>query len=320
MPDLPTSRARHRYLIYGLVVESELALTSVEKCASDDPVAIHLTFASNEWFRERAPHVPQDSGDWVRHAVLPDGSVFVRAHEVFEAIVSADGRRVICAALADDDDRAVEAHLVTFALSAALTLQGEECLHATVVEREGRGIGLIGSSGAGKSTLAAFLIGRTGASLVTDDMLRLRFAEEGVLAFPGPGRLKLFEDNARTVLPNATHDGGFSLNRFSGKLMFQSPRAVGRDPVPLATLFWLGDPAPLHEGEVGVRPLVGMEKAKVLLSSAMDIRYVETERLARQMRFVERLARRLPVLALAYERRHALLPGVVNRIERAIAA
>ncbi|HTR85271.1 MAG TPA: hypothetical protein VMI56_12395 [Reyranella sp.] len=313
------SRTRQRYLIYGLVVESEIPLTSVEPCGdAAAPVGLVLHLAPTDWFRRRTPDVPQDSDDWIRHVVLGDGSVYIRVHEVFEAIVAPDGSSVACAPLGDDDDRAVEAHLVTFALSAALTLQGEECLHATVVGRQGRTVGLIGPSGAGKSTLAAFLIAR-GAHLVTDDMLRLAFAPGAVRAYPGPGRLKLFEDTAHTLLPDATSDGGFSFNRFSGKLMFRSAGlAVPAGPVALAALFWLGAPAPSGEPPVEVRALAGMEKAKVLLASAMNIRYVAPERLARQMAFVERLAQALPVHALGYERRYALLPRVADEIWRAI--
>ena len=78
--------------------------------------------------------------------------------------------------------------------------------------------GFLGPSGAGKSTLAAFLL-TEGATLVTDDMLRVTFAEGEVMAYPGPHRLKLFEETALRFLPNAASDGSF--NRLSRKIMVE---------------------------------------------------------------------------------------------------
>ena len=72
----------------------------------------------------------------------------------FEILVSSDGQRVLCHNLSSMPLELFEAYLTNFAISAALLQQGEETLHATVVETGGRAVGLLGPSGAGKSTLA----------------------------------------------------------------------------------------------------------------------------------------------------------------------
>jgi hypothetical protein len=321
MPDSAPAAARYRYRVYDLIVESEVRLTSVETCDDDRaPVSIGLSCRPAAYFEQRAPGLREDSDEWIRHTILADGSAYLRVNDVFEAIISADGRSVVCARLGTVDDRTFEANLANFALSASLTLQGEECLHATVVAFGGRAVGLLGSSGAGKSTLAAFLLGR-GAELVTDDMLRLRFSDRSVDAYPGPYRLKLFDEAATRFLPDAAGDGEF--NALSGKVMVRpgGMPVVPRLPRPLSCLLWLGEePSSSADNDVTVRTLLGVEKARVLIASAMDIRYFAPDRLVRQLKFAERVGRALPLHALVYPRRFSAFERVVEQIRRLVEA
>lgn len=306
----------HRHLVYGLEIESDFPLASVG-AASSSAGGLRLRLVpSAELARRVGGASPADPNDWIEHIVLADGSVYMKLDGIFETIVSVDGGDVACARLGDADQRTFEANLLNFVLSAALTLRGEEPLHATVLERDGRAFALLGPSGAGKSTLAAFLISR-GARLVTDDMLRLTFPGGRAVAHHGPHRLKLFDEQARLLLPEAVAAGHF--NRLSGKLMVE-PREDATDrtlPRPLATMFWLGDlPA---SDEVRSTRLGGTALARVLLSSAMNIRYHAPDRLARQMRFAAQVAETVPVHALAYPRRHELLADVDDEIRRVLA-
>ncbi len=312
---------QHRYLIYGLLVESELPLSSVHMAtAAHGEPDVRIALGSPDDFRELAALDARDPDDWLQHTVLGDGRVCMKVDGVFRAIVSRDGRHVICGPLGDVDRRAVEANLMNFVLSAALTLRGEEPLHSTVVDIEGRAVSLLGLSGAGKSTLAAFLIS-CGADLVTDDMLRVTFAGGSMLAYPGPYRLKLFEEPGKRLLPHAVVNGYF--NELSGKLMLQ-PRAAAaahRPPVPLAALFHLG--LPDDQGPAGmiqIQQMLGLNLAKAVLSSAMDTRYCEPARLARQMAFAARVADTLPIYSLRYPRRFDVLDEVATTIRRTIAS
>lgn len=313
---MTTSR---RYLIYGLLVESELRLTSVDEAVDGgtEP-AIRIVFGSPEYFEAIRPAGALDPDDWVQHAVLADGSVYMKADIVFEAVISPDGRGVVCRKLGDVDQRAFEANLMNFVVSASLTLQGEETLHATVIELDGCAVGLLGLSGAGKSTLAAYLISQ-GADLITDDMLRVAFAGGTVLAYPGPYRLKLLEEAGNRYLPAALADGHF--NPLSGKIMVQ-PREtakVGRPPMRLSVLFHIGDPDEQGEIEgVSSMRLAGVDLATIVISSTMDTRYALPSRLARQIRFAARLADVLPVYQLRYPRHFDIMDKVADEIRRVI--
>lgn len=306
-------------MIYGLVVESELRLTSVDEVAErQGEPAISVVFGAPEYFQTVRPVSAPDPDDWVQHVVLPDGSVYMKVDVVFEAVISPDGRNVVCRKLGDVDQRSFEANLVNFVVSASLTLQGEEPLHATVVDIEGSAVGLLGLSGAGKSTLAAFLISQ-GADLVTDDMLRVKFTADALLVYPGPYRLKLLDEPGNRFLPAAVAHGHF--NPLSGKIMVQPREKVraGRDPMRLSALFHIGHPddqGPI-EGVSSAR-LIGLDLATTLISSTMDTRYAEPSRLARQIRFAARVAGALPIYELRYPRNFDIMDKVAAEIRRVI--
>jgi hypothetical protein len=297
------------YLAFGAVIESDVRLASVEAVARGDAPSL-VTIASRPpaYFDSRGNGLAADPGDWIDHAVLADGDLYMKVADIFQAVISADGRRIACRKLGDTDDRTFEANLMNFALAAALTLQGEEILHATVVELDGRAVGFVGSSGAGKSTLAAALL-QAGARLVTDDMLRLDFADGVPLAHAGPCRLKLFEEVAARFLPGLVSDGSF--NGLTGKLMLW-PCERPPSPLPLAALFVLGDAAE----DVTATRLAGLSLIKAVIAATMNLRYQAPDRLARHMKFAERLGRVLPVYELAYPRTWAALPEVVQQVRR----
>lgn len=305
----------YRYVVYGLVVESQFPLQSIDESPLwDTEPAVSISLGAADCFLARAEDVSTAPADWIHHSVLPDGSVYLKADGVLETVVSADGRRAACRRAAGADDRTFESHLLNFIMSTSLTLQGEEPLHATVVDVGGRAIGLLGDSGAGKSTLAAYLISQ-GARLVTDDMLRVMFIEGKAFAPHGPHRLKLFEETARRLIPEALEGGLW--NAVSGKIMVRpvSSAAAVDAARPLAALFWLGDTELLPSPDsASSSPLTGLALAQVLIGSAMNIRFQSPERLARQLKFAQHLAQVLPVYSLSYERRFELLAPVAREI------
>jgi hypothetical protein len=305
--------------VYGDCIESGFCLATLRAAppeACRDPVV--FTRADDDFFSIRRPVRPIGDEDWLHHAVLADGSVYISDDEVFETVISPDGRRVACAERGDVDARSFEAALLNFALGASLTLRGEEPLHATVVAVAGQAIGLLGSSGAGKSTLAAHLVAE-GADLVTDDMLRITFSDNRALAHPGPHRLKLFDEPARRLLPGAAAHGFFSA--LSGKVLIE-PRAAGaadRGPCPLVALFLLADSrVETFAAQPSARRVTGAELIRLLVASAMDIRNGTPARLARQLRFAGRTAATLPVYALRYRRDYGELAAVADEIRRTI--
>lgn len=309
-----------RYLVYGLDVESELALSTVPALAAgDSEPAIRLRLGTADFFAQRTRGVAFVNGDWIQQIVMADGGVYIWVKDVLETIVTPDGHVATCRWMDGVDQRAFEANLLNFVISVSLTLLGEEPLHATVVGIGRHTVGLLGPSGAGKSTLAARLIAQ-GGDLVTDDMLRLELGADGARVHAGPYRLKLMPETAQRLLPQAAGRGHF--NEETEKLLVQPSEALpDRGHRRLDALFWLGKPGEITpDAPATARRLGGIELARALISSAMNIRYHAPDRLERQMRFAEKLAQVLPVYALEYPRSFAVLDQVSSEIRRVVSA
>lgn len=298
-----------RYAVYGLTVESEFPLGTLPSPQDDGRADVRILRAAPGTFAGFDASASPTT--WYRREPLADGSIYLGIPDVLQAIISADGRAARCAPAPDGDPRSFEANVLNFVLTAALTLQGEEPFHATVVRVDDRTIGFLGDSGVGKSTLAAFLLAQ-GAELVTDDMLRIVYDAGEPMAHRGPPRLKLFDEQARLLLPAAIRDAAF--NPMSGKLLVEaaSSREAG---VPLSALFWLDEP-PATETAVTVRRVLGVEAIRILLASTLHRDHRPPERIERQLRSIERLAKSVPLFAVAYPRRHELLPAVADALRR----
>ncbi len=309
-----------RYIVYGVVVDSEFPFATVSEVPrTQSQPDVRMAMGAADFFLDKARDLPPPAEDWIQYSTLPDGDVFIRVNDILQTVVSADGRNATCAWAAGADRTAFEANFLNFVLSTALTLQGEEPFHSTVLDIDGHVVGLLGPSGAGKSTLAACLIGQ-GADLVTDDMLRLQFRGADALVHAGPYRLKLHADSARRFLPCAAQRGYF--NTITGKVLVQPSENMPAYDVPrrLNALFWIGDH--LEDGsepQVLVRRMSGLPLVRALIASAMNVRYHSPERLERRLRFAEHVAGAVPVYALEYPRDFAIMNRVAGEIRRAIS-
>src|SRR5262245_34737092 len=151
----------HSYSVYGVTLVSNLRLSLPDAIDENGThIVVRLEIAESHAFRSVPPNLSREPSDWLLHAVLENGDLYVRWAEWFDFLVSSSGRRVLCRNLSNIALESFEAYLTNFAVSAALVQLGEEPLHSTVVDIGGRAIGLLGTSGAGKSTLASYLIDR----------------------------------------------------------------------------------------------------------------------------------------------------------------
>jgi hypothetical protein len=307
VPDL------RRYAVYGLTIESAFPLGTLAAPSGGEPADLRILRAPPDAFAgfDATPR----AGAWYRHEALAEGGVYFGVPDVLQAMISADGRTARCAPACGGDLRSFEANVLNFVLAVALTLQGEEPLHATALRIGQRIVGLLGDSGAGKSTLAATLLAR-GAELLTDDMLRIGYRAGEAMAYRGPPRLKLFDEDARRLLPDAARDAAF--NPMSGKLLVEVASAHD-DCFPLSALCWLDEAMPAEGEPVAVRRVQGAEAIRILLASTLHRDHRPPQRTGRQLNALEQLARAVPLFALGYARRHDLLPMVADAACRCVA-
>jgi hypothetical protein len=320
-----SSGALHRYRVYGITLASELHHRLPDAPPEGNGgVIVELRIAQPHTFQCLTRKVPPSPNDWLQQAVLEDGALYLRWEHCLELVVSADGKSVVCGNRSNAPLEAFDAYLTNFAVSAALLQQGEEPLHATVVDIGDRAVGLVGPCGAGKSTLAAHLMSR-GWDLVTDDILRVTFDGEAAFAHPGPYRLKLFKESAERYMMSAACCGRFNpapdrvKNPVNEKLIFQPGDGAAKECRRLSALFYLDQSAPEPgPSRISVTRLAGWELFKTILSSTMNSRHHSPARLLRQFNLTERLVRTIPVYRLAYPRDYKLLKSVAEQIHQSV--
>jgi hypothetical protein len=91
-----------------------------------------------------------------------------------------------------------EPYLLGPVIGFALRLRGGLCLHASAVVVDGRAVALLGPSQAGKSTTAA-AFGAAGFPVLADDLVAVGDIDGVPMAYPGAGKLRLWEDSERML-------------------------------------------------------------------------------------------------------------------------
>lgn len=300
--------ARWGYRLYGLTIDSDLALAAP---AADGPGLGVVALAPSDGPLVDARTAGAADDGWFAYRRLPDGAEYLRWRGLFEFLVSADGRRIARRALAEVPDEVLQTYLLGQALSFALLKQGIEPLHATVVGIGDGAVGFLGDCGRGKSTTAAAFLA-AGHRLLTDDLLVLSSRGVDVLAHAGPPRIKLFPEPARVLLGKRAR--GVAMNRATPKLVIplesDGPRAL-----PLRALYVLA-----AGRAVTIRRFSSRRAFVELLRNSFNIVVADPARLARQFERAAFLAAAVPIKQLSFPRTLAALSAVRAAVEADLAA
>ena len=302
--------SQRAYNLYGVCLKSVMPLPG-PAVAGPGRVVVELFNGSTSLFskvRRETGFTPEKS-DWFQYARLLDGSTFLRWSGLFEFLVSADGRRIACRELNGATPESFQTYLLGQVLSFALLRQGIEPLHATTMVIDGVAVAFLGDCGYGKSSIgAAFL--QVGYPLLTDDLLVLRERSHGFVAYPGPPRIKLFPEVARSLLLQQSK--ATPMNNLTPKLIIplncdQSYRTAA----PLRAIYVLTPPpASSRSHRISIRRLSPRRAFIACLKNTFNATVVEPERLKRQFVLATRLAAGVPVKSLSYPRTLGHLPAV----------
>ncbi len=112
-------------------------------------------------------------------------------------------------------------------LAVMLMLRRLTVLHASAIERDAVVTALVGNSGAGKSTIAAMAC-LTGASLVSDDVLRVDTTGSTTSCYRGANSLRL-RPTSQALANGLVEEERFSLD---GRMLW-APERASRDLMPL---------------------------------------------------------------------------------------
>ena len=311
----------HQYRVYGITLDSEIQL-ALPQCGSGDLAHIELRIAPPAFFSDATHEVPLDQADgsWYQFARLPDRSSYARWKRVGEFLVSANGRSIHCRPFDEAITESFQVYLLGQALSFALVKRGFEPLHATTIVIDGEAVVFLGDGGFGKSTLAACFLD-AGHRMLTDDLLLLRQSTHGILAYPGPPRIKLLPKIARKYMSQIV-GGGVRMNPDTEKLIL--PLGEERHcpvPVPVKAIYAL--PAPLEifrKKGIRIEPLSARDGFLKLVESTFNYRVVDRDRLGRQFTETARLVCAMPIRGLSYPRVLSRLAEVRDSILRDLNA
>lgn len=184
---------RYRYHVYGLIVDSAIAIPELTLADHEDPDATIELGPVPEHLSE-----PIGLTDWFEYEVDSclfkfDGvGRFLIEHGRTITIDRRENRERNRGEGAPSAD--VRAYLLGSACGALLHQRGWLPMHVSAVQCERGVFAFTGESGAGKSTLAGWLHHRFGWPIVSDDVSALKPGDKFPQLHPGPRKLKLWQD------------------------------------------------------------------------------------------------------------------------------
>lgn len=222
------------YCLYGLCIRSELPLTAPPAPESFAP---DLTVQHGEELPATA--MPPDGDVWAKADFGNGFGVQLTRLETGWSLFYpqtgeirlADDLRTATAHALPGKDAILPLLLIGSVPAWWLNLRGESILHASAVAVGDEALAFIGASGMGKSTLATLLCS-AGATLVTDDVLRLHSDRKSFHCHWGTGELRLRANAASLaeLFPpacvNRSADGRSTLLLPAGKSMLPQLRAI----------------------------------------------------------------------------------------------
>ncbi len=300
-------------MLYGLALQSPLDLPCPRATPARGP-DVRLRSAHPTRFRALRPS-SRGRRDWFYYRRLRSGGSYLRWTDLFEFLVSADGRDIRFHRLSRATAESLTAYLLGQVVSFSLLAFGVEPLHGTVVVVDGEAIGFLGDCGDGKSTLgAAFL--RLGHPILTDDLVVLERQGPGYAVHPGMPRIKLFPSVARRVLGADVRSPQLN-DGTSKRILPLDPGQAHGAPVPLRALYVLSGPnaaSRQSRSGVAVAPLSPASACLELVRHTFNTVVADRERLARQFAFASEVAAAVPLRRLSYPRRLAALPAVCEAV------
>jgi hypothetical protein len=309
MTGLGALPAEYQYCVYGITVHSEIPL-ALPELREGGLAQVQIRTAPAALFEGaiQGVELQGDPDSWYQYAFLPDGSTYARWQGVGEFLVTADGTRIVCRPQQKSSAESFQVYMLGQALSFALVKQGFEPLHATVVVIEGKAVAFLGESGYGKSTMAASLLA-AGYRLLTDDLLILRDTPEGLLAYPGPPRIKAFPKIARKFL--GAQAARVRMNPDTRKLIIPlSPDHLCSVPVSLGAIYSIAPSAKTARAKRPRIESITLRDAFLeLVSHTFNYRIVNPARLQRQFLAYADIVDSMPVRKLHY-------PRVLGKIEQ----
>jgi hypothetical protein len=240
-----------------------------------------------------------------------------RGESAWAIRVSADARHIEVTWRGPIEVHDITAFVEVTGLSTVLAMRGVPLLHACAVDMGDAAFLALGAGGAGKSTLAAAAVAG-GRALLTDDIAALDGEGPTVRVRPGGSRLRMNPDTAT------------ALRWDRGRLtpVFKTPALPRKLAAPLSTadgslcaearrvaaVFVLGE---RRTGPLRIERLTPAAALPLVLGNTFGDRVIDARERARLLPFWTRLAREVPLHAVAPPEGLEAAPSVVEALAAA---
>lgn len=297
---METGARTHRYSAYDLTIRSAFELPELPD-ADDENSDVEFVAGDVDPVTD-ADAIEDEQGR--RIAVTP-GACRLTYDSIGSFLVES-GERVVCDPDDDVADRDLFLRLLENELLGLLMLQ-RDCLvlHASAVSVDGRAVAFLGPRGAGKSTTAA-AFDAADHPMLEDDVVAIRFDDDGPTVVPGVPQIRLRSDAAAAL--DLTDSSVPSPDSWYDKRYLRTAEIP--DPAPLARCYVLRDGEELALEEVGgtdrVLELVTRTHARGLLEDA--------GRSGSHFEQCSRVVEAAPFRTLSRPRDHDLLPSLVDLV------
>ena len=303
------------FAVYGLTIKSDWELPCRTYVRTSVPDIQIRRVGPNRFpgLSARASHVENPS-DILTRRWFADGSVLLSWRDMFEFHVSSDGRMIEGYELKQSSLPALQTYVLGQALSIALVRRGVEPLHATSLVVNDGAVALLGDCGFGKSTLAAAFLAE-GHRLITDDVLVLNRDLRGFMVMPGPQRIKLIPDSAKSVVPDLASSG--KMNPYGSKRIYPlNCQLMQQNPTPLHAIYVIRPAWSGRGSRITIRTITVRRAIIDLVSNTFNVAVREPARLSQQLKFASTLAGEVPIKSLSYPRELSRLPEVIEAVKR----
>lgn len=233
-----------KYAVFGLVLESELALPELLPASDESRTDVTIRFG-------KAGPEHLISAEEINLVIPKVASYRVRG-----------GREILFDPREGASDRNIRLFLLGSALGGIIHQRGLLPLHANAIDIDGRAVAFMGHSGAGKSTMAAWFLDR-GHRILADDVCVVVPDAAGVpLAYPGIPRLRLWREALERTGRNADElELAFD---DTDKYNLPTPEPSRSGPIPLSHVYLLEK----ADGQAAeVRPLSGIAAVDALVAN-----------------------------------------------------
>jgi hypothetical protein len=291
----------HRYSAYDLRVRSEFELPELSDIGLDEAEPDVKIVRGTV---ERVPENVEGTGG--RRITAAPEAIRLTYDSIGSFLVE-KGTRIVCDPVdAEAEGREFFRRLIENELLGLVLYQRDHLvLHASAVSVDGQAVIFIGPRGAGKSTTAA-AFGAEGHSVLEDDVVAIRFDDDGPIVVPGVPQLRLKSDAAAALGVQQTTKP--SEESWYEKHLLQIETTS--EPVPLRGCYLLMDGETCAFDSIPIREqilnLIAQTHARGLLS--------DTNRSPVHFDQCSRFIEAVPVRGLKRPRDHGLLPSVVDLV------